>query len=248
MKVAALSALPLLSALTWTAALAADPGPFAAGSILLVSIGLLATATVGMIGTTLTGGPWARRLSFGSVVGTAIVAGTRPIDIWWWVGFGVMLLAAAATLSPAISGALRRFPPASGPPPRALLIPLVLLAFPFFLGISAWDRANAASLVVGASAPIAAFWFSRVLPAGLLTVRVIWPGIALAFGFAQAFAPGVVSFAGGAAVAVLAWHPSVKMSFHPPREPGTVVPVPPELTPGEVLDAADVDEKGRPRR
>ena len=64
MKVPLLSALSLLAALVWTGAFAADPGPLAPLSVLLVAIGLLAMATVGMIGITVTGGRWAHRLAW----------------------------------------------------------------------------------------------------------------------------------------------------------------------------------------
>jgi hypothetical protein len=58
---------------------------------------------------------------------------------------------------------------------------------------------------------------------------------------------GVVASALAVAVAALTWHPSVKASYHPPREVGTTFPIPPELAPREVLDAAEVDDSGRPR-
>jgi hypothetical protein len=48
-------------------------------------------------------------------------------------------------------------------------------------------------------------------------------------------------------VLAMAWHPEVKVAFHPPRETGRVFPIPPELAPKEILDAADLDERGRPR-
>jgi hypothetical protein len=46
---------------------------------------------------------------------------------------------------------------------------------------------------------------------------------------------------------VTAWGSSVKASYHPPREVGTTFPVPPELAPAEVLDAAEIDDTGKPR-
>jgi hypothetical protein len=49
------------------------------------------------------------------------------------------------------------------------------------------------------------------------------------------------------AVLILAWHPSVKVSFHPPREVGSVFPIPPELAPSEIREAAHLDERGRAR-
>jgi hypothetical protein len=247
-KVALLSALSLLAALVWTGALAADPGPLAPLSVLLVAIGLVAMATVGMIGITVTGGHWAHRLALASLIATAVLAIARPIDLWWFAGFASTLVAAVAVLSPATTRALRRLPPASGPPWRAMLIPLLLIGIPFLLGLAAWDRPSLATGLVGMGAPVAALWYSRVLPGGLVAVRALWPGLAVGLAFAQSAGPAIVCLAAGGAVAVLAWHPSVGVAFHPPRETGTVHPIPPELTPSQVLDAAELDDRGRPRR
>ena len=248
MKVPLLSALSLLAALVWTGALAADPGPLAPMSVVLIAIGLLAMATVGMIGITVTGGRWAHRLALASLIATALLAVARPIDVWWYAGFASTLLAAVALFTPAMENGLRRLAPAGGPPWRAVLIPLLLIALPFLLGLAAWGRTSLATGLVGLGAPVAALWYSRVLPGGLLAVRALWPGLALGLAFTQSVGPAIVCLAAGGAVAVLAWHPSVGVAFHPPREIGTVHPIPPELTPSEVLDAAELDDRGRPRR
>ena len=243
-----LSALSLLAALVWTGAIAADPGPLAPLSVVLVAMGLLAMATVGMIGITVTGGRWAYRLALASLIATAVLAVARPIDVWWFAGFASTLLAAVALLSPAITNGLRRLPPVGGPPWRAVLIPLLLSGLPFLLGLAAWSRPSLATGLVGLGAPLAALWYSRVLPGGLLAVRAVWPGLALGLAFTQSVGPAIVCLVAGGVVAVLAWHPSVGVAFHPPRETGTVHPIPPELTPSEVLDAAELDDRGRPRR
>jgi hypothetical protein len=102
-------------------------------------------------------------------------------------------------------------------------------------------------MLVGLSAPGASFLYSRVLPGGLVAIRLGWPLLALVM------APLLGLYAGAfvATIAVIvdiaAWDRSVKASYHPPQEVGTTYPIPPELAPGEILDAADIDEKGRPR-
>ena len=74
------------------------------------------------------------------------------------------------------------------------------------------------------------------------------PALAVGLAPTQPLLPAVVGAGAGVAIAMLAWHPSVKTAFHPPREIGTPHPIPPELAPTQVLDAADIDERGRPRR
>jgi hypothetical protein len=58
--------------------------------------------------------------------------------------------------------------------------------------------------------------------------------------------PGVAAVLVAVIVAAFSWRPEVKASYHPPREVGSTFPIPPEMTPPDVLDAAHVDDKGRP--
>ncbi len=104
-----------------------------------------------------------------------------------------------------------------------------------------------ALLTVGVSAPIVAFVYSRVLPGGLLAIRCSGPCSPSPSPPGSACGPGTISVALAVAVAAMSWHSSVKASYHPPREVGTTFPIPPELAPPEVLDAADIDDSGRPR-
>ena len=248
MTIPLLACTPLIAALLWAAALGVDSGYFAPGSVLLIVTGLLALATVGMVGVTVTGGRWAHRTLLLVVAAMLLLAVLRPIDAVWVVALVGTVLAGVALFSPALTAGLRKLPAASGPPIRAVILPLVLLGLPYLLGIAAWDDASPGSLIVGLSAPVAALWFVRVFPGGLLVVRMFWPALAIGLAFAQWLAPAIVSVVSGITVAVLAWHPSVAVAFHPPREAGTVYPIPPELAPREVLDSADLDERGRPNR
>ncbi|HEU4917106.1 MAG TPA: hypothetical protein VFV13_11140 [Acidimicrobiia bacterium] len=245
MTVPILATTPLLAALAWAAALAVDPGPFAPESVLLMMIGVLTLATVGMVGLTVTGGTWAHRTSLVALTGMFAIAIARPIDVIWVISLIVTVIGAVALLVPPLTTRLRRLPPAAGPPTRAVLVPLVLIGFPFPLGLAAWDRTSTTTLIIGITAPLAALWFARVFPGGLIAVRIAWPALAIGLAFTQWLAPAVVSLCGGISVAVLAWHRTVAIAFHPPRERGTVYPIPPELAPREVLDSADLDERGR---
>jgi hypothetical protein len=101
-------------------------------------------------------------------------------------------------------------------------------------------------IVVGLSALVSAFLYARVIPGGLLAIRILWPGLAIGLAPLFGFPGGLVSALFGITVAGLAWHPSVKTAFHPLSETGTTYAIPPELTPEEVLDAAQIDDHGRP--
>lgn len=246
MKSAILTSTPLIAAIAWVIALIVDPDGFGPPSVLLIGIGLLAMATVAVVGMILSGGLWARRLGFGVIVACVLVAASRPIDPIWYVAIAFTAVALAAMLLPSVTNRLRKLPSASGPPPRSILTPIVLLTVPFAIGLTAVDATPWAMIVVGLSALVSAYLYARVTPGGLFAIRVLWPSLAIGLAPFLGFPGGPVSALLGITVAGLAWHSSVKTAFHPLSETGTTYAIPPELTPGEVLDAAQIDEHGRP--
>ena len=247
MKPSLLASTTLLAALVWTVAVVVDRGPFSTAPALLVGIGLLATATVATVGMVVVGGRWAHRLGVGSLAATIVVALVREIDVLWLAGIGATALGLVAMFTPTLTDTIRQLPSASGPPPRAVAPALLLVATPVILGFAGQDATPWALLVVGLTAPLVGFLYSRVFPGGLLAVRLLWPALALALTPLLGWVAGVVTAGLALTLAVLAWHPSVKASYHPPREVGTTFPIPPELTPEEVLDAAEIDDRGRPK-
>ena len=238
------AAAPLLPAMAWTVALIIDSGPFSGMfSVLLIGLGLLTSAAVSVVGMAMMAGRWAHRLGWGVVATTMLVALGRPIDPSWITGLGASLMAAIALVI--IAPRIRRLPSATGPGDRAVLLPLALLGAPVAIGAGV-PGPEWAVLALGLSAPLAAFLYSRVVLGGLTVVRVLWPALAIGTALFLIWPGPAVMVALGGLVAALAWHPSVKAAFHPPREVGSTFPIPPELTPKEVLDAARVDDTGKP--
>lgn len=234
---------PLLAALAWVITLTVDPDPFAAvPSALLLGIGILVMATVATTGLVVLGARWAHRLGWIVVAVGAVIAAARPVDAAWIGALAVTALAAAAMVS--VQGRVRKLPSATGPPTRAVLLPLVHLGAPVALGLaSAGD--TWAVLVVSITAMFSGFLYSRVVWGGLFVSRVAWPVLALGLmPFLDSVGVAVTAIL-VATTLVLAWHPSTKAAFHPPRTVGTTFAIPPELAPGDILDAAGLDERGR---
>ncbi len=240
-----LAGTALLAALTWTVALVVDGTPWSTAPLFLIGIGMLVSATVATVGMVVVGGRWAHRLGLTVIAMTAVVAIARPIDPIWVVATVVSAGALLALLSPAVTGSIRSLPSATGPSPRAVAPALILLATPAVLGFVGNQATPWALLLVGLTAPNAAFLYSRVIPGGLLAIRLIWPALALALTPLLGWVAGVVTGVIAVTVAVTAWDRAAKASYHPPREMGTSFPIPPELAPPEVLDAAQIDERGR---
>lgn len=235
-----------MAAVVWTVALIVDGAGYNGVSVLLMGLGLLLMGVVSVVGVVVVGGRWARRLGFGVIAASTLVALLRPIDALWLVALGLTALAGLALYSPSVTSRVRKLPAATGPPTRAVILPILLLIAPFVLGLSDRDGSWPA-LVVGAAAPLTAFAYARVVPGGLLAIRYLWPVLAIVLAFPMGLPAGVVSALLGIGVFAVATDGSVKVAFHPPRETGTAYPIPPELAPPEILDAADIDDRGRRR-
>ncbi|MFQ5522709.1 MAG: hypothetical protein ACE5F5_03925 [Acidimicrobiia bacterium] len=241
-------AAPLAASLVWAAAFATDPGALDATGTVLAVTDLLLAATVGVVGMVLSGGRWARRLSLGVCGGGYLLAVLRPIDVLWWTGIVLTSLAALLLHLPVVTRHIRKLPSASGPPPKAVLVPIALIVVPFALAVGSMGDTRPLALLTSLTALLAAFWYVRVLPGGLIAVRLLWPLLALATAWPLGMPAGLVSVVAAITVAAFAWSKEAGLAFYPPVERGTTVPIPPELTPPDVLDAADLDDRGRPRR
>lgn len=246
MKPAVTAFAPLGAALAWVVTLLVDPGPFPQSSTVLIGVGLLAISTTAVVGLVVTGARWAHRLAMVSVAGTLAIATLRPIDTVWWLGLVLSAAAAAVIFLPSVTAGVRKLPSADGPPPAAVIPPLALLASPLLVGLFSSGAPPLAALIVGLSAPLFAYFYTRVLPGGLWGVRLLWPLLALWVSPALGVPAGVVTALLAIVIAGFAWRPEVKASYHPPREVGSTFPIPPEMTPPEVLDAAHIDETGKP--
>lgn len=239
--------LPLVAAIAWTAALIASNEPLGSAGSLLAGIGILSLSTVSVVGMTITGGRWAHRLGMLSVTAGLVIAAIRPVDLAWSLALAASTLAGVSLFMPRVTGSIRQLPAATGPPQTAVVVPLVLLSVPFVLGVLAGSSQPWALLTVGLSAPVFAFGFARVIPGGLIGIRVVWPLLSLGLAPFLGLPAAGVAVLTALGVAALAWRDEVKAAFHPPREPGSTYPIPPELVPGEILDAADIDDRGRRR-
>jgi hypothetical protein len=237
----------LVTSLLWAIALAVEPTPLGLAQASLVSFGLVVDSTVALVGMIVVGGRWAHRLGLGVLAITAVIAVIRRVDPLWVLGVVATTISVVALGSPGLTRGIRKLPSASGPPPRVVAVPLLLLGVPCLLGLTGADATVWAMLTVGLSAPVAAFLYSRVVPGGLLAVRMLWPGLALGLAPLLGVVCGVITAVLAVVVLTLSWHPLAKTAFHPPVETGSAFPVPPELVPDEVLDAAEIDDRGRPR-
>lgn len=235
----------LLTTAAWTVVLATSTVNRSGMGIVLLAVSLWIATVVALTGMLVARARWARRLGLGVTAAQGALALLIPLGAWWGVALILSALTAVSLGGPWLDGVIRGRPSASGPPTRAVLLPLILIGVPYLLGYS--DAAGLEALIVAVAALVAAFWFIRILPGAVAAVRIIWPALALGLAFSMEWPAGVTTAAAAVAVATLAWHSSVRHAVHPLIETGSRVAIPPELAPPEILDAADVDDSGRPR-
>lgn len=246
MRPVAVASLLLVAATgTWTTILGRAATGLSGAAVVLTAVALWTATVAAVAGMLVARSRWARRLALGVTGGHGVIA-LLPAPDAWWAGAAVLTCGAAIAVGgPWLNGLIRQRPAAEGPPTRSVLIPLVLVAVAFVIGVL--GGGGTAGATVGFSALVTAFWFVRTLPGALVAVRIVWPALALGLALPAGILVGPTALVGAVAVATLAWHESVRNSVHPLVERGSLVPIPPELAPRDVLDAADIDDRGRRR-
>lgn len=202
---------------------------------------LVAVAVVGML---IGHARWARRLAIGLAVLGLLAVGAGEVDAWWWPGVMSAAVALAGLIGPGMKGTVRDLAPALGPPPQAVLLPLVLLAAPGLVALTRPDGIDAwAWLAVGCCWASAAL-YAKAGWGGLTMVRLVAP-TSLAISAVGSALSAAVDLAVAAAVVALAWTVNARVAIRPLVQPGSRKPILPEMVPADLLDRAGYDSRGR---
>lgn len=235
------------SSALWAVRLVTGPGPWTADAAALIAVDLLVLTAVALAGMLVAGGRWARRLAVAVAGAGAALAVALPADGLWTAALAFSAGAVVGLVGTGMKGVVRERPAAAGPPTAAVVLPLVLLTVPGLVGTSRPDGLGSADWTVAAVAVLTAGVYAKAAPGALLLSRVVAPVALVAGGILGGLPGGAVAVAAGVAVAAVAWTPAVRVAVRPLVEPGSRVLIPAELTPAEILDAAGLDERGRPR-
>lgn len=242
------AAVLVLASLAWALALAFGSGPFGASSATLLAIDLLILGTVTAIGVVLSGGRWTRRAGLVLLAGLTVLAVVIDIDGWWIVGTVSTVLAIALWVGPWLGTRLRRLPRADGPPPRAAALTLGLIAVPALVAVTAPSGVSAGGWVLSAFSLVAAWGYARAWLTALWAVRTALPILGIVTAAGLTWPGGLALGLGVVMLTALAWAPDVQQAaMEPSPALADPLPIPRELIPREVMDAAGLDEKGRPQ-
>jgi hypothetical protein len=203
-------------------------GPLADSAAALLAVDQLVVGTVIGVGIVLARGRWTRRAALLLLGGQALLGVFLTADGWWIGAVLTTAIGIGAVAGPWLGGWLRKLPRSDGPPTRAVIMNLGLIALPSLVAVAGLDGVPVTGWLLSGFARVALPVLGIVAAAALP-----WWG-ALALGLAVT------------ALTALAWSPEVRQAtLSPAALPVDLVPIPPELTPPEVLETAGFDTRGR---
>ncbi len=243
------AALMVLSCLGWALVLAFGSGPLAGSAAVLLAVDLLLLGTVIAVGIVLARGRWTRWAGFVLLGGQAVLGIFYEADGWWIAAVAATAVSCGGLAGPWLDGWLRRLPRADGPPPPAVILSLGLLGLPALVAVTAPGGVTMGGWLLSGLAILGAWGYSQGWLPALWALR---GGLPLLGVTAVAPLPWLEALVLGPAVAMLtalAWSPEVqRATLTTTRTAVDPVAIPPELAPPEVLEAAGLDDHGRPRQ
>lgn len=243
----ATAAALLVSAATW-AGIASTTDVYPASSSFVLGAGLLLISAVSIVGMVAGAARWALRLALVSAAAMVALGLVFPLTPWTVTAMALAGVAAAGLAGTGFDGLIRQRPPADGPPARSVLLGLLLLASPPLCALLAPDGLGVSALVAVATMWATMVWYVKAAPGALLAVRFVGPLVLAVAAVIEGLPAGVIIGLTSVGLAALAWTVEARIAVHPLAEPGTTVPIPPELAPRDVLDAAGIDDRGRRRK
>jgi hypothetical protein len=239
----------LLAATTisWSLLIAVE-GPWAADAAALIGASLVSLAAIAITGVLVASSRWGRWLSVGVAAVGPLLGVAVPIDVWWIVnliGSAISITAFAGTVT---SGVVRKLPRADGPTPRVVAFTLGLASTPLLVGVVSPDGLNAPEWMMAGTSALAALTYSKAIDYSLLGVRILYPIISLMAAAIAGWPRGIMWFLIGVAVTAVAWHRDIRLAVHPLADRGHAVSMLPEMVPGDILEAAGLDEHGRRKK
>ena len=214
-----------------------------AGAMIAISHIILTSVTV--VAALVGAARWSVGVGVALASALMLAAVLHPIDPAWVVMVGAAGLALVGLLGTRLSGAVRLRPSAAGPPRKAVALVLGLLSIPLVVGLVQPGGVDLADWLVAAAAVVLGVWYSRARPTALWAVRVLLPLLTVACVLVVPLPAAVGVIAAFGVMSWLAWSTDARVAVIPLSAPGRRVPIPPELTPGEILDAAGLDARGR---
>lgn len=236
----------VLASLAWALTLVFGSGPLADSAAALLAVDQLVVGTVIGVGIVLARGRWTRRAALLLLGGQALLGVFLTADGWWIGAVLTTAIGIGAVAGPWLGGWLRKLPRSDGPPTRAVIMNLGLIALPSLVAVAGLDGVPATGWLLSGFALAAGWAYSQAFLPALWAVRVALPVLGMVAAAALPWWGALVLGLAVTALTALAWSPEVRQAtLSPAAVPVDLVPIPPELTPPEVLETAGFDTRGR---
>jgi hypothetical protein len=235
----------LAAAAAWTLTVAFGEPTIGTSAAAVAAIDLLLVTVTAIVGIVVARARWARRFALVIIGFMGAMALTMQISNNWIVALALTGLAVVAVTGPSLDRYLppRRLP---GPPRKAVVLPLLLLLFPGIAAFASGSPVSVAAWFVIGGTPVVAWGYGKARVAGLWAARVAVPIAAMAM--LWSLDPWSMLLLGAASLGEfwLAWSGDAALAIEGSDQIPLArsIPIPPELTPPEVLAAAGVDERG----
>ena len=238
------AALTLLTSLSWAGSLTIAPHPWTPTGAGVIAAGLLVTAAVAVTLVVVQSSPVGYRTSWSLLAIEALIASLQPITGTWWTGV-ILIAATGAFLTDAtLGGWIRQQPPPTPIPATSLALCLTLLAGGPVTALASPSTALTWLPMLTIGVWLVLVWYVQRWPGRELAPRLATPVLAVG----GLLLPGPARWIWVAVMllsAFLAWTAGSRLAVRPLVERGHPVPIPPELTPADVLHTAGIDDKGR---
>lgn len=235
----------LVSSLAAAFVLTGSDAVWTDGAGVMLACGHLLLVAVAIVGSLVGAARWAVGLGVGLAGVLAVPAVVHPMNAAWVVMVATAGLALAGLAGTGLRAVVRQRPPADAPPPKATALVLGTLASPIVVAGLQPDGVTAVDWLLTAAAVALAAWYTRAHPMALWATRLVLPVLAATAAFVVPLPQAVAGVVFFALLTWLAWTKDARVAVIPLAAPGRSVPIPAELAPEDILDAAGLDARGR---
>lgn len=238
----------LLTAVTisWSALLF-TAGPWASDAAAVIAAGSIALAAIGVTGMLVASSRWGRWLSVIVAFAMPALAVSLPISAWWIANLVASAMVVSSLAGTATSGVIRKLPRADGPTPRVVAFMLVLAGLPPVVAVVSPGGLGIPEWMMITVSIVAAIAYAKATTLSIVAVRLGYTVVALVASILAGWPRGVIWIVIGSTVTALAWQRDVRLAVRPLAQRGRAVPILPEMVPPDILEAAGLDERGRPK-
>lgn len=241
----ALSITLVLATISWAIQVVLR-GPWAIESASLIATWLVVLAAVAITGMVIASSRWGRYLAIVVALLGPLFGVSVPVDPWWIASLLASGLVLALLAGNATSGVIRKLPAADGPTPRVVVFTLVLVSLPLVVATVSPDGLGPSEWSMVGLTTIGAAVYAKAGPLAVAIVRGLIPLGFVLIGVIDGLPRGAMWIAIGIGIGIAAWHRDIRLAVRPLAGEGRAIPMLAEMVPSEILDAAGLDERGRP--